>query len=84
MTATTDTDCFAGLWQEYEQGMTAEAQLVRDADRLDMVMQAQSMRRAEMHRSTNSGRATLELRPVRQLFDYLRLGDRSGSGVGTW
>ena len=29
-----------GLWQEYEQGATAEAQIVRDADKLEMVMQA--------------------------------------------
>lgn len=31
---------YLGLWQEYKAAMSAEARLVRDADRLEMVMQA--------------------------------------------
>ena len=76
----TDTDCFASLFQEYEQGVTAEAQLVRDADKLDMVMQAQEY--------ASRGNTSLDefwqghnwnFVQTRQLFDHLRLGNRNGS-----
>jgi putative hydrolases of HD superfamily len=41
LTGVTGGDYFESLWIEYENGTTPEARLVQDADKLDMVLQAQ-------------------------------------------
>lgn len=33
-------DCFYGLWREYEEGVTPEAQVVKDLDKYEMMVQA--------------------------------------------
>ncbi len=40
LTDVTNGTDYIVLWKEYESGSTAEARIVRDADRLDMVIQA--------------------------------------------
>jgi len=69
-------DRWQAWWQEYETGASAEGRLVRDADRLDMLVQAHVYERTTGNRCLDefwSGveADTFEFAPARALFEAL-------------